>query len=117
MISATARLATPSSSSSLGAPALAALTEVLPGVLDVAAHLGDEFVHGVEPELVPEAVHQLDAQLLAVDVLMEVQDVGLHRGADLGVKGGADADAGAGEVGALPPGGGGPPRTQGRGRP
>jgi len=43
-----------------------------PGGLDIAVHLGDEFVDLVELDLAAETVKEVQAQLFAVDILVEV---------------------------------------------
>ncbi len=89
------------------------LMEVLAGVSDVTVHLSHEVVHGVEPQLVPQPVKEVDTDILAVDVAVEVKYERLHGGTRLGVEGGTDADVGAGEVFILADEGAGDVDTEG----
>src|SRR5438128_4815137 len=61
--------------------------------LDVAAHLLDERVGGVEAPLAAQSRKEVQAQLAAVQVALEVEQVGLDQLAAAGLEGGTDADA------------------------
>src|SRR3989304_7980309 len=75
--------------------------EPRPRVLDVPSHLCDQFLRRGEPLLSPQAVEQVYAHLLAVDILVEIEDVRLDDRARLDVERRADADAGTGLVAVL----------------
>ena len=65
----------------------------LPHSFDVAVHLGDQIVDVVESLLTAEPVREADASRLAVEVAVEIEDIGLdQRQARLRVEGGAPTD-------------------------
>src|ERR1700760_4486213 len=62
------------------------------GFLDVAVHLRDQRVDAFVGDLVAQLLDEGDAQVLAVEVALEVDQVGLDQHAEVGVEGRADAD-------------------------
>src|SRR5947207_785134 len=61
--------------------------------LDVALHLGDERLGGVKAPLAAQALDEVKPQLAAVEVALEVQQVGLDQLAAARLEGGPHADA------------------------
>jgi hypothetical protein len=50
-----------------------------PDLIHVAVHLLDEFIHGVELQLAADPLQQLNAHGGAIQIVAEVQDVGLEK--------------------------------------
>src|SRR5687767_11273702 len=72
-------------------------TERRPRGLDVPSYLGDERVDGLEALLTAEAPHEADPGPLAVQVAVEVEQVGLEqRRVSVRVEGRAPAEADGG---------------------
>src|SRR3990172_7753037 len=93
IISATARCVSQCSSSSDGTRAVSGMgAEPLARVADVPVHRVDQRVSAVKAKFAPQAVEKLDAKLLTVDVLVEVDQERFHRRARLHVERGPDAD-------------------------
>src|SRR5690242_21727205 len=69
-----------------------------PRVLDVAAHLLDQRLDGLEALLPPQALEELDAQARAVEVAVEVHEEGLDELAAAGDEHRAHADVRGGDV-------------------
>src|SRR5438105_11599527 len=61
--------------------------------LDVVVHLLDDRVGGVKAPLATQSRKEVQAQLAAVQVALEVEQVGLDQLAAAGLEGGTDADA------------------------
>jgi hypothetical protein len=64
-----------------------------PGLGDIPVDLFDQFGDAGELYLVSQSLHKVDHDFLAVNILIEVEDVGLHREYVV-VEGGAVADVG-----------------------
>src|SRR5712671_520558 len=60
---------------------------------DVEAHLSDQIVDRIESLLAAEPVQEADPSRLAVEITVEIEDVGLHeRQSRVGVEGGPSAN-------------------------
>src|SRR5829696_2181002 len=74
----------------------------LAGLIHVAAHLGDQVVDRLEPLLAPQPLQEGDTQRLAVQITVEIQQVGLDQQPAAGLERGPHADVDRGRVAVGP---------------